>query len=129
MNRCVLAAFAASACLVATAPAAAQVPRLFNQNVLRGELTITQPPEALLNGKPARLAPGTRIRNEMNMISLSGSLVGRPVVVHYTLDGAGQLRDVWILNEGELARKPWPKSEQESRSWVFDPVYQSWSKP
>ena len=43
---------------------AAHAQRIFQTNALRGELVLKAPPEALLNGKPARLAPGARIRNQ-----------------------------------------------------------------
>ncbi|MES2959192.1 MAG: hypothetical protein V4792_13465 [Pseudomonadota bacterium] len=124
MLRCVFALLLA---LVAALPAQAQ--RVFQANALRGELVLTQPPEALLNGKPIRLAPGARIRNPLNMIQVSGSLLGQKLAVNYTLDGAGELRDVWVLTEAELARKPWPMTAAQAQSWVFDSTMQRWSKP
>ena len=124
MLRCVTA-------LVVTIAAAlpAQAQRVFQGNALRGELVVTQPPEARLNGKPVRLSPGARIRNTRNMIQLSGTLIGQTLPVHYTLDGAGELRDVWILTEAELARKPWPTTSEQAQTWVFDSTMQRWSKP
>jgi hypothetical protein len=124
MNRCVLALAVA---LAAALPAHAQ--RLFERNALRGEIQITAPPEALLNGKPVRLAPGARIRNEQNMLQLSGSMLGRKLVVNYTLDGFGQVHDVWILSTAEATRQPWPRSSTEAEAWTFDPTFQRWSKP
>jgi hypothetical protein len=124
MNRCVLALVVA---LAAALPAHAQ--RLFERTALRGELQVTAPPEALLNGKPVRLAPGARIRNEQNMLQLSGTLLDRMLVVNYTLDGFGQVREVWILSAAEAARQPWPRSSAEAEAWVFDPKLQRWSKP
>ena len=107
MLRCVFALLLA---LSAALPAQAQ--RVFQANALRGEVVVTQPPEALLNGKPVRLGPGARIRNPLNMIQLSGSLLGQKLAVNYTLDGAGELREVWILSEAELAKKPWPTTPE-----------------
>jgi hypothetical protein len=124
MLRCVFAVLLA---LAATLPAQAQ--RVFQANALRGELVVTQPPEALLNGKPARLSPGARIRNPSNMIQLSGSLLGQTLAVNYTLDPSGELRDVWILSADELAKKPWPATQAEAQRWVFDSTMQRWSKP
>jgi len=124
MLRCVIALLLA---LAATLPAHAQ--RRFQQNTLRGELVVTQPQEALLNGKPARLAPGARIRNPSNMIQLSGSLIGQKLTVNYTLDAAGELRDVWILSDDEQARKPWPTTREQAQSWIFNPATQTWSRP
>ena len=126
MLRCVTLA---AAIFAASLPAAAQVQRNFPANALRGEIRFLQPPEALLNGKPARLSPGARIRNPSNMIQLSGSLLGQKLAVHYTLDPAGELRDVWILSEAELAKKPWPATPEQAQTWVFDSTMQRWSKP
>ena len=124
MLRCVLAFMLA---LAATLPVQAQ--RVFQPSALRGELVVTQPPEALLNGKPVRLSPGARIRNPLNMLQLSGSLLGQKLAVNYTLDPAGELRDVWILTEAELAKKPWPATAEQAQAWVFDSTMQRWSKP
>ena len=124
MLRCVFTLLVA---LAAALPAQAQ--RSFQQTVLRGELVVTQPPEATLNGKPVRLAPGARIRNQSNMIQLSGTLLGQTLLVHYTQDTAGDLRDIWILTDAELARKPWPTTREQAQNWVFDAQTQTWSRP
>jgi hypothetical protein len=114
------------ACLAAL-PAQAQ--RLFERNALRGELVITAPPEARLNGQAVRLSPGARIRSAQNMIQLSGSLIDQKLLVNYTLDGFGQVHEVWVLSPAEAARQPWPKTVSEAQAWIFDPVLQRWSKP
>jgi hypothetical protein len=124
MLRC---AFALLFAVAVSLPVHAQ--RVFEASALRGELVVTQPPEALLNGKPVRMSPGVRIRNSMNMIQLSGSLLGQKLAVHYTLDPAGELRDVWILTEAELAKRPWPSTPEQARTWVFDSSLQQWSRP
>ena len=124
MNRCALALVVA---LAATLPAHAQ--RLFERNALRGDLQVTAPPEVLLNGQPARLAPGARIRNAQNMVQLSGSLVGQKLLVHYTLDGFGLVHDVWVLTPDEAGKQPWPRTPSEAATWTFDPTLQRWSKP
>ena len=125
MNRCVTLAAAMSFALVL--PAAAQMQRNFPASALRGELHITQPPEALLNGRPARLAPGARIRGENNMLMMSAALAGTPLVVHYTLETSGLLLDVWVLTPQERARGPWPVSPAQAQAWLFDADAQSWS--
>jgi hypothetical protein len=127
MQRCAAALFIAASLF--TAGAQAQVARLFPPNTLRGELVVEQPPEVRLNGKPARLAPGARVRSPTNMFVLTGALVGQKLVVHYTTDPMGMLRDVWVLNEAELAKKLWPRSEKELQTWVFDPATHTWAKP
>jgi hypothetical protein len=113
--------------LVTALPAYAQ--RVFQQDALRGELVVVQPSQALLNGKPVRLAPGARIRNPSNMIQLSGSLLGQSLRVNYTLDPAGEVHDVWILSDAELAKKPWPTTREQAQSWTFDATMQAWSRP
>jgi hypothetical protein len=124
MNRC---AFALCAALLIALPAQAQ--RVFENNALRGELIVKAPPQALLNGKPIRLAPGVRIRNQQNMVQLSGSLLEQKMLVNYTLDGEGLVRDVWVLTEEEARRQPWPRTPEESQRWSFDPTLQRWAKP
>ncbi len=111
-----------------TLPVAAQA-RPFPPEALRGELVVTAPPEVLLNQKPARLAPGVRIRDGHNRVVLSGSLVGQKVLVHYTRFADGQLRDVWLLTAAEAARQPWPRTPAEAAAWHFDPPSQTWTKP
>jgi hypothetical protein len=103
--------------------------RRFPQNALRGVIEFGAPPELVLNGKPARLAPGARIRGINNMLVLSGTLSGTKSAVHYTLDNGGQLRDVWLLREGERANKPWPTTLEQAQQWQFDAGNQTWTKP
>jgi hypothetical protein len=124
MTRCALALLLT---LAAALPAQAQ--RTFERNALRGELVIVAPPEARLNGQSARLAPGARLRNPQNLLLLSGSLLEQKLLVHYTLDGMGQVQDVWILSAAEAAKQPWPKTPAEAQAWIFDPTLQRWSKP
>ena len=125
MFRCALLA---TACLaVAAMPVAAQAPRNFPATALRGEITISQPPELSLNGQLARLAPGARIRGQDNLLVLSGTLVGQRLLVHYTRDPGGNLLDVWILTPAELARRPWPTTPQQAAAWNFNPDAQTWS--
>jgi len=131
MLRCVTRAAALLALALAVClPATAQAPRKFPDHALRGEIVITQPPELLLNQKTAaRLAPGARIRGADNMLVLSGALVGRKLMVHYTLDPSGNLLDVWVLTAAEFARKPWPATPAEAANWQFNPDAQIWRKP
>lgn len=126
MYRCVVAAFAA---ITLVAPAAAQVQRNFPAHALRGTLVVGAPPEATLNGQAARLAPGARIRSQDNLLVLSATLSGANLLVHYTLDPLGLVKDVWILSADEAAKRPWPTTPEEAQSWVFDPIAQIWAKP
>jgi hypothetical protein len=127
MYRCVLAALTAA---VLVAPAAAQVQRAFPQNAMRGALVMGTPPEVTLNGQPARLAPGVRVRNQNNMLEMTGALIGQRLLVNYTLEDAGGLiSNVWILRPEEAAVRPWPTRLEELQTWSFDPAAQVWTKP
>lgn len=126
MLRCALIALALSAPLAA---AAQQVQRSFPATALRGELTVVNPPEVVLNGQPARLAPGVRIKGGNNLLVMSGAIVGQKLAVNYTIDTYGLVKDVWLLREDEAARSPWPKTTAEAATWSFDPIAQTWTKP
>ena len=87
-------------------------------------------PEAVLNGKPVRLAPGSRIRNDNNLLMTPGELMAQSKrVVHYTQETDGLVQDVWVLNPAELANKRWPKTRAEAAAWRFDAATQTWIKP
>ncbi len=124
---------ASAAALVALAgvalPALAQQPRNFPAKALRGELQVLQPPEVLLNGRPARLSPGVRIRGENNLMMVSGALPNQRVTVHYTVDLSGLIGEVWVLTAAERARQPWPTTPEQAAAWAFDPVAQTWTRP
>ena len=131
MQRCVAAGLvAAFAALTVSTAAQAQSPvhRPFPATALRGELNFTAPPEVLLNGQPARLAPGSRIRGENNLLATPASLAGQKLLVHYTREATtGLLLDVWVLSAAERVRKPWPVNEAQAKAWAFDPAAQTWS--
>jgi hypothetical protein len=129
MRRCALALALLGLVSLWTAPVAAQSTRSFPATALRGELTVTAPPEILLNKKPARLAPGSRLRGMDNMQLLSGAAVNQRLLVHYTMDLNGNVLDVWILTPAEAARKPWPTTAAEAAAWSFNADQQTWSKP
>jgi hypothetical protein len=124
MYRCALAFVALSLPLIA----AAQVQRNFPQSALRGEIGFSAPPDVLVNGRPARLAPGARVRGADNLVVLSGALAGERFVAHYTLDTLGLVKDVWLLRADE-ATGHWPSTAEESARWSFDPVAQTWARP
>ena len=123
-----LACAAAFVLLVPAAAHAQSVQRPFPPNALRGAIVVVQPPEISLNGRPMRLAPGARIRDQSNMLAMSASLVGARLAVHYTIDIDGNVRDVWILTADELARRPWPTTPEEAARWTFDPAAQTWTR-
>jgi hypothetical protein len=124
MYRCAAALLGAA--LIAL-PAAAQLARQFPPTALRGEMIVGAPPQVTLNGEPARLSPGARIRGQNNMLELSASLSGKPLLVHYTLNTGGELQDVWVLRPDELAKQPWPVRAEQAQRWSFDPIAQVWT--
>ena len=129
MTRCVFKALLGLAvpALLATS-VAAQTSRPFPATALRGELLVTQAPELQLNGEPARLSPGARIRGANNLLQMSASLAGQPLLVHYTREPSGLVHEVWILTPEEAARKPWPTSPEQAQRWLFNPAAQTWTR-
>jgi hypothetical protein len=75
--------------------------REFPAKALRGSLQVIAPPNVLLNGQPARLSPGARIKGPTNTLVMSASLVGSNVLVNYVRDMQGLVHEVWILTERE----------------------------
>ncbi|MDE2402107.1 MAG: hypothetical protein KGL90_10615 [Burkholderiales bacterium] len=133
MHRCLVTAaaiVALAAPLLAplSAQAQQQVQRNFPANALRGTLTVSAPPDVLLNGEAARLAPGARIRGQNNMLLMSGAVTGQELIVNYTTEQYGLVHDVWVLRDEEIAKR-WPKSQEEAAKWTFDPIGQTWTKP
>ena len=112
MNRCTarfLAALAPLALVAASAFAQTAEPprqvREFPKEALRGELTVLAPPDITLNGKPARLSPGSRIRDINNHLVLSAALANQKHTVNYIADNMGQLHQAWILTPEEIKLK------------------------
>jgi hypothetical protein len=75
--------------------------RQFPAAARRATLQVTQPPEVLINGTPARLSPGARIKGSNNLLVMSASLVGTTVLVNYLRDAQGLIHEVWILSAAE----------------------------
>ncbi|MBT9597403.1 MAG: hypothetical protein IV094_15585 [Vitreoscilla sp.] len=109
--------------------AGAQTMRLFPRHALRGEIAFASYPELLLNGQAARLSPGARVRDALNMQPMHGDLVGKKFIVNFTLTSMGMVQDVWILTPAEIAKQPWPRTPQEAQTWGFDQAAQVWVKP
>lgn len=133
MHRCALA-LAAALTLAAAGCAQPEAPpplyaRQFPATALRGDAQFGLAPELLLDGAPARLAPGARIRAANQQFVLPGTLTGQAATVHYTTDSLGQLHEVWILRPDEAARQPWPRTREQAQAWQFDAAAQQWSKP
>ncbi|HEY1092319.1 MAG TPA: hypothetical protein VGE47_14595 [Burkholderiaceae bacterium] len=129
MHRCALTAFAAVALLSSAQAQTHNELRRFPAQALRGELTVKSAPDVLINGQPARLSPGSRIKGENQLLVLPATVVGQKFVVNYTVDSYGLIQEVWVLTPAERAVQPWPTSPAEAGKWVFDANAQRWSKP
>lgn len=127
-RRLLLVAAAGALATCALSLRAQALQRRFPRQALRGDLVFGAWPAVLLNGQPARLAPGSRVRDEANRVALPGALAGGRFLVHYTADSMGLLQDVWVLRPDEAAR-PWPRTPAEAASWYFDEGAQVWLKP
>lgn len=92
--------------------------REFPKNALRGKLMVTAPPVILLNDKPDRLSPGSRIRDLHSNIVMSGAIIGGEYMVNYTRDNSGLVHEVWILNAAEIKEKR--PGMPPARNFVFD---------
>ena len=89
---------------IPTAPARI---RPFPTTALRAALVVTQTPNVLIDGKPARLSPGVRIHGANNMLVMSATLTGQQLLVNFVREPQGLVHEVWILTEAE-ARMPQP---------------------
>lgn len=82
-------------------PAAERAVRPFPAAAVRAAMVVTQPPNIEIDGQPARLSPGARIRGANNMLVMSGSIVGKLYLVNLVREPTGLVHDVWILTPAE----------------------------
>ena len=113
----------------APTPADGLIHRKFPRNALRGTIAFGAPPAIQLNGATGNLAAGSRIHGLNNLIVMSAQLAGRQSTVDYTTDVQGQVYEVWLLSDNEIANQPWPATTAQAAAWTFDPVTQTWNKP
>ena len=127
-RRAVLSACVGGLLALAASGASAQLQRPFPQTALRGSIAFGQTPEIAVNGRAARLAPGSRIRGPDNLIVLPATLTGQRYTVHYVVGFDGNVGDVWILTPEELARRPWPTTPEEAARWQFNSADFTWTR-
>ena len=72
----------------------------------RGVMTVTAPPEVLINGGVMRLSPGVRIRGPNNLMVMSAALIGQQYAVSYLVEPQGLVREIWILSQAEVDALP-----------------------
>lgn len=87
--------------LVLPAGAMAQLRRI-PDDAKRGSIVHIQGAEVEIDGQRMRLAAGAQTRGENNLIIMPVSLPPG-TLVKYTLDGAGEIRRVWVLTAEEAA--------------------------
>jgi hypothetical protein len=91
--------------LAATAVCAQTVVREAPRDVKPAIIAVSAtPPIITVDGKQERLSPGARVRDRNNMMMLSGQLAGKTLYTVYRRDGAGQVHEVWLLDEEEYAK-------------------------
>jgi len=141
MNRCkkllnsvVLAALGAVVMPAAlfSSPAAAQTAQIPNtQNeaanggrnfpvgTLRGQFMVVNYPQIQLDGRAEQLSPGARIMSANRMLVMPASITGQNLLVNYTRDAAGLVREVWILTPEEAATKRATADRPLFNFWPF----------
>ena len=103
-----LTVFLASVLALAGAPQAWSG-RDFPEQAKRGELKAYEYPSMKIGNVIYRLAAGSRIYNEQNLIIMPAALLTHTSPVMYMLDTSGDLSKVWLLTRDEAAQHPLPK--------------------
>lgn len=91
--------------------------RTFPIGTLRGQFMVLNPPEIQLDGQAERLAPGAQIRSAQRMLVTPAAIVGQNLLVNYTRDAAGLVRQVWILT---------PEEGRAERASADRPMFNFW---
>ena len=103
----------------ATQNEAANGGRNFPPGTLRGSFMVVNPPEIQLDGNAERLAPGARIRSAERMLVMPAAITGQNLLVNYTRDAAGMVREVWILTPDEARAKRASAEQPLLNFWPF----------
>ena len=103
-----LFAFAA-AILVLACATQARAERVFPEQAKRGNMSAYDYPSMKIGDNVYRLAPGSRIVNQQNLIIMPASLQIQTAPVMYILDFHGDLSSIWLLTDDEAARHPLQK--------------------
>ena len=104
MKKIQLACFAAILVLAGATHAFAE--RTFPEQAKRGDLKAYEYPSMKIGENVYRLAPGSRIFNQQNLIIMPASLQVQTAPVMYILDMSGDLSRIWLLTDEETARLP-----------------------
>ena len=93
--------------------------RNFPPGTLRGRFMVVNAPEIQLDGQPERLSPGARIRSAERMLVMPAAITGQNLLVNYTRDAAGLVREVWILSPDEARAKRASAEKPLLNFWPF----------
>jgi hypothetical protein len=105
MNRWTTQVLLACSLFVAGAAWAQTVTRTAPADVKPAIIAVSAtPPDITVNGEPARLSPGARIRDTNNLLVLSGALAGKSVYTVYRKDSSGLVHEVWLLTPAEYEK-------------------------
>jgi len=107
MQKFLFALLASTLALACATQACAE--RYFPEQARRGELKAYKYPSMKIGNKTYRLAVGSRIFNQQNLIIMPASLQVQKAPIMYQLDMRGDLSKVWLLTGEEAARRPPPK--------------------
>ena len=83
--------------------------RVFPEKARRGDLNAYQYPAMKIGDRVYRLAAGSRLYNQQNLIIMPASLQIQTAPVMYILDISGDLSRIWLLTQDEAAQHPLPK--------------------
>ncbi len=103
----------------ATQNEAANGGRNFPVDTLRGQFMVVNPPEIVLDGQAERLSPGARIMSANRMLVMPAAITGQNLLVNYTRDAAGLVRQVWILTPDEANAKRASADKPLLNFWPF----------
>jgi hypothetical protein len=107
MQKFLFALLASTLALVCATQACAE--RVFPQQATRGDLKAYQYPSMKIGDHVYRLAAGSRIFNQQNLIIMPASLQIQTAPVMYILEPSGDLSRVWLLTGDEAAQYPLAK--------------------
>ena len=100
--RCTLPLFVALSLALGAASAQQQRPVALPANATYGELKAFQYPQAQIDKRILRLAPGARLYDTRNLI-ITPNMVPSRAQVLYRLDINGQVSQMWLLSAEEAA--------------------------
>ena len=93
--------------------------RNFPVGTLRGKFMVVNAPEIQLDGQAERLSPGARIQGPNRMLVMPAAITGQNLLVNYTRDAAGLVREVWVLTPDEARAKRASAEKPLLNFWPF----------